>query len=56
LSFRTPRASCCRASPEIDTRLHAEAHNHLHESRVKYLVRVGYTIFICRGTRMDPIN
>jgi len=30
--------------------------NHLHESRVKYPVGAGYTIFICRGTRMDPIN
>jgi len=23
-SFRTPRASCCRASPEIDAQLRAE--------------------------------
>ena len=44
------------ASPEIDARLRAEACNHLHKSRVKYPVGAGYTIFICRGTRMDPIN
>lgn len=40
----------------VDARLRAEACNHLHESRVKYPVGAGYTIFICRGTRMDPIN
>jgi len=41
---------------DLNLRLRAGACNHLHESRVKYPVGAGYTIVICRGTRMDPIN